>query len=169
MQRARFELVGDVVGVTPNQVLNSVFVRRSRERFGVPRGYVAAASPEKWLAPELIATEKAVMLFEGPHDALRWEVRTRRKAVEVEKWVYDGPVDEETSPEPESPSVGNPGELFVILTLKRGAKTLLMHAGLEPKPGDVASVAVHGVESEAAHLALQRLGWSPQPDETEST
>jgi NhaP-type Na+/H+ or K+/H+ antiporter len=168
MQRARFELVGDVIGVTPNQVLNSVFVRRARERFGVPRGYVAAARPEKGLAPELVATEKAVMLFEAPPDALRWDVRSRRRAVDIEKWVYNGPPDEAAVAETEPPKAANPGELYVILTLERGAKTLVMHADLQPKPGDRASIAVHSVESEAAHLALLRLGWSPYAEESEA-
>ncbi len=170
MQRARFELVGDVVGATPNQVLNSVFVRRASERFRVPRGYVAAARPDTGLAPELVATQKAVMLFEGPHDALRWEVRVRRRAVEIEKWIYQGPLAEEGSaPKQSTATAANPAELFVILTLKRGAKTQLMHAGLAPKAGDVASIAVHTVESDAAHSALQRLGWVPIPDESEAS
>jgi len=163
LQRARFELVGDVIGATPNQVLNSVFVRESRERFGVPRGYVAAPRPEKGLAPKLVAADKAAMLFEGPHDALRWEVRTRRRAVAVEKWIYEGPPAEGEVPQEKPAPAANPGELFVVLTLARGGKTLLMHADLAPKPGDVASIAVHTVEDEAAHAALLRLGWLPQP------
>jgi hypothetical protein len=168
LQRARFELVGDVVGATQNQVLNSVFVRRARERFGVPRGFVAASQPEKGLAPELIATDKALMLFDGPHDVLRWEVRTRRRAVTVEDWVFHGPPPteepvEESKPAVAKPGVANSNELFVILTLARGGKTQLMHADLVPKKGDIASVAVHTVETEPAYDALRRMGWQPLP------
>jgi NhaP-type Na+/H+ or K+/H+ antiporter len=36
--RARPRSVGSAIGLTPNQMLNSVFVSRARERFGVPRG-----------------------------------------------------------------------------------------------------------------------------------
>jgi len=166
MQRARFEIVGDVIGATSNQVLNSVFVRHASERFRVSRGYVAAAKPDKGLAPELVAMGKAVMLFEGPHDVLRWEVRARRRAVEIEKWLYEGPVAEGESAAPkETATVANPGELFVVLTLKRGSKTNPMHAGLVPKKGDVAGIAVHTVEREAAHAALRRLGWVPWAEE----
>jgi len=168
LQRARVELVGDVVGATQNQVLNSVFVRRARERFGVPRGFVAASQPEKGLAPELIATDKALMLFDGPHDVLRWEVRTRRRAVTVEDWVHHGTTKTEAPPDESKPAVSKPGgaypnELFVILALARGGKTHVMHAGLVPKKGDIASVAVHTVESEAAYAALRRMGWRPLP------
>ncbi|HEY5657224.1 MAG TPA: sodium:proton antiporter, partial [Myxococcota bacterium] len=40
-QRARFESVGAVAGITPNQMLNGIFVSRTRERFRVPQGYIA--------------------------------------------------------------------------------------------------------------------------------
>jgi hypothetical protein len=167
MQRARFELVGDVVGATPNQVLNSVFVRHARERFGIPRAYMSAPRPSKGLAPEMVATEKAVMLFEGPHDALRWDVRTRRKAVAIEKWAYEGPVDGDAEPTGEGATAANPSELFAVLTLKRSGKTQIMNAGLEPKVGDIASIAVHTVEGDAAHTLLGKLGWVPQPEESD--
>jgi hypothetical protein len=98
LQRARFELVGEVVGVTPNQMLNSVFVSRARKRFRVPRGYVSVARPESGLAPELVESEEAVMLFDGPHEAARWEVRVRHRSVEVERWRYGGPSEGDPSP-----------------------------------------------------------------------
>jgi NhaP-type Na+/H+ or K+/H+ antiporter len=165
LQRARLELVGEVVGVTPNQMLNSVFVSRARERFRVPRGYVSVARPESGLAPELVESEEAVMLFDGPHEAARWEVHVRHRSVEVERWRYGGPAEGEPFPGDEAEPRTSAGESFVILAVRRGEKVRIMHAGLKPETGDVANVAVYADENDSAYVALAGLGWSPQEDE----
>jgi NhaP-type Na+/H+ or K+/H+ antiporter len=165
VRRARLESVGTVIGLTPNQMLNSVFVSRTRERFRVPRGYVALARPEAGLAPELVQSEEAVVLFDGPHDIERWDVRCRHGSVEVEPWVYGGAPENEQDGEeaPESPP--KTGDPLVILALRRGGKTTPMHAGLDFKEGDIAWVAVHTIEREEAHAALRAEGWEPHREE----
>jgi NhaP-type Na+/H+ or K+/H+ antiporter len=165
LARARFELVGDVAGVTSNQMLNGVVVSRTRERFNVPRGYVCVARPKSGLAPELVESEEVAVLFDGPHDAARWEVRERHAEVEVEHWVYGGSGDGEQRPEDDAEQPPSAGESFVILMLRRDQKALLMRAGMKLEPGDVAAVAVHAVEREEAHIALAGAGWSPQTAE----
>jgi len=168
LQRARFDLVGDAVGVTPNQMLNSIFVSRARERFRVPRSYVAVGRPESGLAPELVGNEQAVVLFDGTHDVGRWEVRDRHGEIDLEHWEYVGLAnrsgDAEGDAERPTPGV----ELFVILMIRRGAKALIMKEGMKLEAGDVASIAIHSAESQAASAALADLGWSrienPSPD-----
>jgi len=159
LQRARFEMVGEVVGATSNQMLNSVFVSRARERFAVPRSFVAVSRPESGLASQLVESEEAVVLFDGPHDAARWEVRERQKGVLVERWIYGGAPADGAAAEPEE--LPGLGELCVILMLQRSGKALLMHQNLKLEGGDVAAVAVHADEREEARLALARRGWSP--------
>lgn len=169
LQRARFDLVGDVVGVTSNQMLNSVFVSRARERFRVPRRYVAVDKPESGLAPELVGSEQAVVLFDGAHDVSRWEVRDRHGEIELEHWEYVGLGDsadiDDAHPAPR-------GELFVILMIRRGTAALIMHVGLKLKPGDVASIAIHAAELDAARAELANRGWSrntsPPSDDAEA-
>jgi hypothetical protein len=146
-------------------MLNSLFVRRSRERLAVPRGFVAASRPEAGLAPELVEREQAVVLFDGPHDVLRWEVRTRHRDVAVERWVYGRTAEAPPSKQAAEGVTPTGSELYVILAIRRGAAVMPMHADLEPREGDVASVAVYIAETEAAHLALERSGWSPQADD----
>jgi hypothetical protein len=160
LQRARFELVGTVAGVTPNQMLNNVFISRARERFRVPRAYVAVDRPESGLAPEIVKSEAAVVLFDGPHDAERWDVRERHRDVDVEHWRYGGDAGAGEGSGEDAEGAVIPGELFVILMLLRGGKALPMHEGMKLEAGDVASIAVHVPEAEAAHRALRRLGWS---------
>jgi Trk K+ transport system NAD-binding subunit len=159
--RARPHSVGAAIGLTTNQMLNSVFVSRARERFGVPRGYVAVQRPESGLAPELTETPDVTVLFEGPHDVERWDVRCRHGSVEIQSWCYVG------VPEPlEGEARPKVAERFVILTVSRGGKVQPMHAKLKLQKGDVAAVAVHSVEREEAHETLRAMGWEPQPGES---
>jgi Trk K+ transport system NAD-binding subunit len=161
LQRARFENVGSAIGLTPNQMLNSIFASRARENFGVPRGYVAAINPESGLAPELVEREEVVVLFDGPHDVERWDVRSRHGELEVESWAFGGKPEREASADGDAQEIPSAGERFVILSIQRGKKTMPMHAGLSPEAGDIAAVAVHRDEREAAHEILSAWGWSP--------
>jgi len=161
LQRARFENVGSAVGLTPNQMLNSLFASRAREYFGVPNGYVAASDPEAGLAPELVEHEKVVVLFDGPHDVERWDVRARHNELDVEYWVYGGEPEQSASADEGGEPAPQAGERFVILSIQRGKKVMPMHAGLSLEVGDVAAVAVHRDERESAEEILAAWGWAP--------
>jgi NhaP-type Na+/H+ or K+/H+ antiporter len=165
--RARMGGIGSVVGLTPNQMLNSVFVSRTRDRFDVPRGYVAVERFEAGLAPELVQEGKAQVLFDGAHEVERWDVRERHGQVEVERWEFRGAPAEEPTAGDAARSGPAYGDRFVILVLRRGKGTLLMHGAQEPRPGDVAAVAVHREERESAHETLRALGFEPHVEEQE--
>jgi Trk K+ transport system NAD-binding subunit len=159
LQRGRFENVGSAIGTTPNQMLNSLFASRARQLFGVPRGYVAVAKPQSGLAPELVERGEIVVLFEGPHDVERWDVRARHGEMEVDYWEYgDSPA---AQPDESTNGAAVIGERFVILTIRRADGVVPMHQGLAPAPGDVAAVAIHSEERESAAARLRSLGWVP--------
>ena len=129
------------------------------------------AQPESGLAPELVATEVAFMLFEGAHDVERWDVRWRHGGVEVEKWVYFGREEisagEEDKAEEKTPP--SPAESFVILTVLRGKQLGPMHTGFKLQEGDVAAVAIWADERERAVEVLRELGWAPHVEEEDSS
>ena len=156
MLRARFESVGSVVGLTPNQVLNSVYASRSRELFGVPHAYIAVMRAGTGIAPDLVQKGDARVLFEGPHDAERWEVRVRHGDVEVEEWVVGDP--------PEEPLASKLGERAVIFGHRRGKTSEPMHAGIRLAKGDGIAVAIYRPEREEAEEALRSLGFTPAED-----
>ena len=158
--RARPQTVGTAIGLTPNQMVNSVFVSRARERFGVPLGYVAVAQPDSGLAPELVESPDVAVLFDGPHDVNRWDVRCRHGQVEVEQWRYRGPGEESA----EIDAAPKGGERFVVLAIRRGGKTLPMHPEFKLQEGDVAAVVVHTPEAGEAREALRSARWDPQPE-----
>jgi NhaP-type Na+/H+ or K+/H+ antiporter len=161
LQRARFENVGSAIGLTPNQMLNSLFASRAREVFGVPRGYVAAIDPEAGLAPELVEREQVVVLFDGPHDVERWDVRARHEELEVGYWVYGGEPERDASADEAGEAAPKAGERFAILSIQRGKKVMPMHAGLSLEAGDVAAVAIHSEERDSAEEILAAWGWAP--------
>ncbi len=161
MLRARPEGVGVAVGLTGNQMLNSVFVGRALERFGVPQGYVAVLRPELGLAPELVQDEKAALLFEAPHDLERWDVRSRQDQLELESWVVKQALAVEGDGAP--PPLG---EHCVVLAVTRGSRVSPMHSRFKLRPGDVVSVAVYAEEREAAHELLRARGFDPKAEVT---
>jgi len=190
MQRGRFDLVGYAIGVTANQMLNSVFASRARQHFGVPSGYVAVSNPDLGLAPELVERNEVAVLFDGPHDVERWEVRARHGELEVGEWVFEGPSQSTFSEVPggsessngsagssgESassvPSASEPDKLdpirerLCVLTIRRGEKVMPMYAELKLEPGDVAAVAIHSDEQEAAYSLLEARGWAKRSGST---
>jgi Trk K+ transport system NAD-binding subunit len=168
MERARFGFVRTVVALTPNQTLNGVFVARARERFGVPRGLVAA-SESGGLVSEQVGSGEAAIVFEGPHDVERWDVRGRRGDVGVEYFLH-----EETEADSSSEATGSTplafglSENFVILAVERGGETSVMNSRWRFKPGDRIAVALHLPEREDALRGLAAQGWTPDPASRES-
>jgi hypothetical protein len=128
------------------------------------------ARPEAGLAPELVQSQEAVVLFDGPHDVERWDVRCRHGSVDLEHWAYQSPPEKQDEGEEAAEAPPKTGDPLVILAVRRGGKTTPMHEGLGYKQGDVASVAIHTIEREDAYAALRAQGWKPhREEETDDT
>jgi len=162
MQRARFGFVRTVVSLTPNRTLNGVFVERARDRFGVPNGLVATSEVGAGLVSEQVESGEAKLVFEGPHDVERWDVRGRRGDVAIEHFVH-GPIDAEAV-EPGSTGSSGLDERYVILVVERDGATFVMDARWVSREGDRVAIAIHVPEREDAIRALMNLGWQPASD-----
>ncbi|MCP4904530.1 MAG: sodium:proton exchanger [bacterium] len=164
MQRARFGFVRTVVALTGNKTLNSVFVARARDRFGVPNGLVATSEVGVGLVSEQVVSGEAKIAFEGPHDVERWDVRGRRGDVAVEHFVLAPvEVEEETG----AIASGGLSERFVMLTVERGGETLVMAGTWQFRGGDRLAIALHLPEREDAVRELVERGWHLVPEEAE--
>jgi NhaP-type Na+/H+ or K+/H+ antiporter len=53
------------------------------------------------------------------------------------------------------------GDVFALLTLERGGRTVPMSLAVAPRKGDRAAVAVHAARREDALTQLEGLGWAP--------
>ena len=155
LQRARFESVGTLIGMTPNDALNLQFVARAREFFHVPRCLVALRRRD----PDPL--DDIVPLFLGDHDLERWDVRGRHDAVAIEPWVHVGEAAEDEPGEP----LAARDERFVVLAARRGKQVSPVQRGWSPRRDDVVSVAVHLPERDEAHARLRELGFAPYEGE----
>jgi Trk K+ transport system NAD-binding subunit len=163
--RAQFELVGTAVAVTANDHLNSMFIGNAREYFKVPQGLVALGVMPGGELPGHVKRHEAEVLFEGPHDVERWDVRLRHDDLVMMRFVYRPPEVKKKSGEtvPETSETKPPSpvsrESHVMVAVKRGEKMMVMWKDLKLKPGDIASVAVYRPELDEAVKALAKLFW----------
>ena len=162
MQRARFGFVRTVVSLTANRTLNSVFVERARARFGVPNGLVATSEVGVGLVSEQVQSGEAKLVFEGPHDVERWDVRGRRGDVGIEHFIHV-PVESESDEVAVSSSSGL-DERYVLLVVERDGVTVVVDAKWVFREGDRIAVAMHMPEREDAIRALASRGWQPVTD-----
>ncbi len=171
LERGRLEIAGSAVGLTPNQTINGVFVSRARELFGVPDAYVAVSALDTGMVSEMVETGKTDVLFEDVHDVERWDVRSRHGEIEIIRCIFGAPAAQEApapnevdAPNPDETSTPEPRpnhEHFAIFALTRGDKTTPMSMSLIPREGDIATVAIHIPEHEAALEILAERGWTP--------
>lgn len=172
MLRARPELVGVAIGLSFNEHLNSLFVREALESFDVPEGLVATESLFGEQAPSLLPEENAEVLFDGPHDHERWDVRWRHGQVVVEPFVFQPETESTKSKKGEATSdeakkaTSQSRELCVIVSVRRGSRVSPMRRGYAFRPGDVAAVAIYTQERDAAVALLAAQGWLPDTQET---
>ncbi len=169
MVRAQFDSVETVVGMTQNDHLNSMYVTLARELFKVPKAYIMVESLDGQAAPAHVRQAQADVLFDGPHDSGRWNVRIRQRAVEVVEVVYEEPpeptlADEEKPTEPKRTTTRF-GELCMFLTIREGKRVVPMHMGYVPKKGDQASIALHTLDREKVWEQLRQQGWLSKPTE----
>ena len=160
LQRARFEVVGNAIGLTSDEILNSIFVAEARERFDVPDGHVARASIASTASPDFVERQEAKVLFEGPHDVDRWDVWWRHGELSVEQLVFRVDAAAPDPPEPAKRDSGAPQERFLILAIRRGERAFPMSRDFEARKGDIAAVALHDPERDEALRLLGEIGWT---------
>ena len=164
LQRARFERVYAVVALTPNSALNGLFCKRAREFFGVRQGFIAAAPGSLAVADDLVESDEARVVFDGPHDVERWDVRARHGGIESGEFVFQAKKSGATD-QPEHDETTRGSELFVILAWRRGNTTAPMWRRHSPKSGDVATIVINSSDREEAIAELAERGWiQPEPE-----
>ncbi|HEY5626563.1 MAG TPA: sodium:proton antiporter [Nitrospira sp.] len=173
MMRARFDSVETVIGLTENDHLNSMYVTQARQLFKIPKAYIAVDNLDGQAPPAHVRQANAEVLFEGPHDIERWNVRFRQGAVEVVEVVYSEPPEpsesSEAKPVESKRAGGRFGELCIFLTIRDGKRTVPMRMGYVPKKGDQASIAFHTLDREKVWEQLRQQGWARKPAEEPET
>ena len=173
LRRARIELVGTIVGATFNENLNSQFVHYARHEFDVPTGLVSVSATNGGRAPEHVARHRADVLFDGPHDQERWDVRWRQDEVTIDPFEFHPVKKTPAEPQDTSAVVARRSDTYVILTLQRNRHIAPMARSIALRSGDRAAIALYSRAKEQAIAELASLGWRPLPaaaarDETDT-
>jgi hypothetical protein len=167
LARARLERCRAAIGLTANDEVNSLFAREAREDFSVPDTYVALARGERGVTPRILEKQGSRLLFDGPKDVERWNVRFRHAMAEVRRFGFRA-VEEEPDDSGEL-AASSDADPFLFLALERSAGREPMYAAYAPKQGDVARVAIYRTEQDDALASLARLGWVPAADPPEES
>lgn len=171
LARARLGQARAVVGLTPNDEVNSLFAREARDDFNVPATFAAINTLTKGMTPALLRKQGSHMLFDAAKDVERWNVRFRHGIARLDRFHWVGAPEEPSAvsdAETDRARGVNEADPYVILLVRRGSRWDLMHADLSPRTGDVAVVAIHAAEVNEAYTELARLGWAPGEDEPET-
>jgi NhaP-type Na+/H+ or K+/H+ antiporter len=153
LERARLGSVAATIGLTTNAEVNGLFVMRAHQLLRVPRGYIALSQLRRSVTPEFVQHVDADVLFEAAHDLDRWSTRVARGEVEIEHWRVGAAQDKR----PQLSEVDH-GERFVLFALQRGGKLIPMRVRERLRSDDIAWIAVHVPELEAARETLGRCG-----------
>ena len=153
LARARLELARAVLGITPNDEVNSLFAREAADDFSVENTYVARSRDQSSVRERILEKQGSRALFDGPTDIDRWNVRFRHALAEVTK-VHSAGVPEDTDP-----GAGGPADGYVLLTRWRGDNVDPMYAGFSPREGDRADVALLASDRKHALAKLRASGW----------
>jgi NhaP-type Na+/H+ or K+/H+ antiporter len=162
LRRIPIELVGTAIGITFNDNLNSQFVTLAQATFGVKQGLVSVGALDGDRPPEHVVRPGADVLFEGPHDQERWDVRWRQREVQIEHLTWRGDQDAGATWQ-QAAQQGPRQEAFVMLTLQRGTRTAPMSFTSAPRGGDRAAVAVLTGAREDTLTQLTAMGWQVDP------
>ncbi len=176
LARARLEQAEAVLGITANDEVNSLFAREARDDFDVPESYVAISSRGAVTA-RILEKQGSDVLFDGPKEVERWNVRFRHGAVRVATFRWAGKpeppeVSDETGGDAEAREPRErlgaretASDTFVVLAVAVGDRWTPMHAGLVLRPDVLASVAIHEPDEATALETLRELGFVPHREE----
>ncbi len=159
------------VGITQNEEMNLLFVRKALEEHKAPRAYVEIRATASRISPEMVHRAGAGVLFGGPRDVQAWATRFAQGEAELACWEWQPSTDEPLDRERMLHSLES-GEMEHLLpmVLERAGRLLPLDDLWEPRRGDRVFFAVHAPMSEGYEERLAGLGWKrlELPQETEA-
>ena len=115
----------------------------------------------------ILEKQESRVLFDGPKDVERWNVRFRHGQAHAVELRFSGPPDSHTD-SPSQAAAPNEADSHLLLAVCHDGDWKPYHQGFEADQDDTAIAAVHGAEEDRALAALLELGWEPAPEESPS-
>jgi NhaP-type Na+/H+ or K+/H+ antiporter len=165
LARARLERAAAVVGLTANDEVNSMFAREARDDFGVRQTYVALGRGKSTVTERILEKQESRVLFDGPKDVERWNVRFRHGQAHAVELAFRGRPDSDG--ERSQPHARKEADSHLLLAVCRDSAWAPYHQRFEARSGDLALAAIHSSEEARALGALRELGWEPVAPEVQ--
>jgi hypothetical protein len=153
-QRAELDTVAACIGMTQNEEVNLLFVRRAREEYKVKRSAVVL---EGHITEEIIHHADAHILFGIRTDVDLWSMRLRRGTATLERWRR---ARRESPSWPEDTEVpGNLTNAFVPLAIRRDKKVAPVDDTARYNKGDELTLAIFNEKHDEVVEWLVAQGW----------
>lgn len=155
LRMAEVDTRAGVVGMTPNETTNLLFLERVRLVTKEVRMFAVLASWDDGVTPHMVEDIGAEVLFGGAEDIRRWDTRIEREEATIGWWrLVNGARDSLFTG-----AEGNPP--YVPLVVKRGDRVSPLGSATDIANGDeVACLTLVGREGDAA-ARLGAAGYAP--------
>ena len=154
--RLRLEQAQGILAMTSNNEVNQHFVSEAAGE-SVPQCFAAIGHHSHEVSARIVQKLDGRVLFDGPKDVERWNVRLRHGNAEAVTLRFTGdPQDTEDSNGRRDPDPG------VILAIQREDRREVMFQRFEPSAGDLAFAVLHTPEREEAEARWARQGLEPR-------
>ena len=165
--RMRLERAWAVVGLTPNNEVNHHFAGEAKAEYGVPACYAAIGRESSEVATRIVQKQGGRVLFDGPKDVERWNVRFRHGAAEIVELEYLAPAGDAPL-ETASPLIrAEDPDPYLILAVTRADRVDPMFERFVAAEGDVAVVALYSPDRATALERLSARGFWPAVPHTD--
>lgn len=171
------------VAVTPNEGVNLLLADKARNRYGVPRTFVALLHRTLGVQDDQVREVGAALLFGVAVDMGQWEHELLQESAVIEAWRLVDPESEEGGRAavgrgrgPDAPRAGGEGSLtgeskqawalpqafpILPLVLARSRRVEPADDSYRPRKGDRVHFAWLGRHDAAVREWLAREGWEP--------
>ncbi|MBN2321207.1 MAG: cation:proton antiporter [Acidobacteria bacterium] len=155
-QRAGLDSVAACIGMTQNEEVNLLFVRRAREEFKIPRLLVVL---EGHITEKIIRESRATVLFGLRTDVDLWSLRLRRQIASESRWRFNSDKEQTFSEAMDLPK--NLTNAFVPIAVKQGKKVAPVEDSISFQNGDELTLVVFHEKRNEVNAWLVEQGWEP--------
>jgi NhaP-type Na+/H+ or K+/H+ antiporter len=153
-QRAGLDAVAACIGITQNEEVNLLFVRRVFEEYKIPRLLVVH---EGHITDKIIQASRAAILFGIKTDVALWSLRLRRQIASESRWRFAREKARTVSEAMNIPK--NLANAFVPIAVKHGKKVVPVDDGTRFEKGDELTLVIfHEKRNDVAAWLLDQ-GW----------
>lgn len=169
LKRANVESKRGVIGMTPNEGVNLMLMRRVKDLDPKADTFLCLKAGSS-INREMVTQAKGLLIFGGPIDYDLWSHRIRRGVAESHKFQLES--DEyQFSSDPKNPFFGPAVDMMIPFTHRRkGTPVAPVVEGLKLKKGDVLEVIIYRDAEEQSRVWLGETGfkaWIPEEQKKE--